>query len=408
MTRKRQDDDWLAGPSLTPSALSLFHLSHSARLLRSYCVVKWAMLRGEMAEIASHIAINELQAVLVWRTVSVVLFRQVARFAHLFACPDHAIDAENNERNAEELAHVEEHARLEAYLNVFGVLDEEAEGEDERDAEAEIEAFAHGNLPAAIAIPAHKEEQGVGQGLVKLAGMARIFVYFLKDKGPWNIGHFADNLAVHQVSEPNEAGCDGRGDGDIVQQLPQFHLIFTAIEPQGDHQAERSAVACQTFVAHEMPRTVGQKLEGNEHLEEMCARRKIVIGLVEEAMSESGSYQYAQEAIDKERVEHVFFLLFPIHHHRPHGDVLMVEQPTYHEIGTDKSDEPAYRIPANAPVAYLKEIDVGVPNDEVQHKHNKNTIPPNGSRPLRPTPTLPKGGSEACKGYSRKFIGSGT
>ena len=197
MTRKRQDDDWPAGPSLTPSALSLFHLSHSARLLQSYCVVKWVMLRGEMAEIASHIAINELQTVLVWQAVSVVQFRQVAGFAHLFACPDHAIDAENNERNTEELAHVEEHARLEAYLNVFGVLDEEAEGKDERDAETEIEAFAHGNLPAAIAIPAHKEEQGVGQGLVKLAGMARIFVYFLKDKGPWNIGHFADNLAVH-------------------------------------------------------------------------------------------------------------------------------------------------------------------------------------------------------------------
>ena len=342
MTRKRQDDDWPAGPSLTPSALSLFHLSHSARLLQSYCAVKWVMLRGEMAEIASHIAINELQTVLVWQAVSVVQFRQVAGFAHLFACPDHAIDAKNNERNAEELPHVEEHARLEAHLNVFGVLDEEAEGEDERDAEAEIEAFAHGNLPAPITIPAHKEEQGVGQGLVKLAGMTRIFVYFLKDKGPWNIGHFADNLAVHQVSEPNEAGRDGRGDGDIVQQLPQFHLIFTAIEPQGDHQAERSAVACQAFVAHEMPRAVGQKFEGNEHFEEMCTRRKIVVGLVEEAMSESGSYQYAQKAIDKERVEHVFFLLFPIHHHRPHGDVLMVEQPTYHEIGTDKSDEPAY------------------------------------------------------------------
>ena len=72
MIRKRQDDDWPAGPSLTPLALSLFHLSHSARLLQSYCVVKWAMLRGEMAEIASHIAINELQTVLVWQAVSVV------------------------------------------------------------------------------------------------------------------------------------------------------------------------------------------------------------------------------------------------------------------------------------------------------------------------------------------------
>ena len=72
MTRKRQGDDRLAGPSLAPSALSFFHLSHSARLLQSYCVVKWAMLRGEMAEIVSHTAINELQAVLVWRTVSVV------------------------------------------------------------------------------------------------------------------------------------------------------------------------------------------------------------------------------------------------------------------------------------------------------------------------------------------------
>ena len=72
MTRKRQGDDRPAWSSLAPSVLSLFHLSHSARLLQSYCAVKWAMLRGEMAEIASHIAINELQTVLVWQAVSVV------------------------------------------------------------------------------------------------------------------------------------------------------------------------------------------------------------------------------------------------------------------------------------------------------------------------------------------------
>ena len=42
-------------------------------------------------------------------------------------CPHHANDAEHDERNGEQLTHVERHRCLERLLNVFGELNEKAE-----------------------------------------------------------------------------------------------------------------------------------------------------------------------------------------------------------------------------------------------------------------------------------------
>ena len=105
---------------------------------------------------------------------------------------------------------------LEVDLYVLGVFDEEAESEDERDAEAEVEAVADGALGVAVEVPAHEEEASVGNGLVELAGMARLLVDALEDESPRYIGHLADNLAVHQVSKSNETGGDRGCNGDIV------------------------------------------------------------------------------------------------------------------------------------------------------------------------------------------------
>ena len=59
----------------------------------------------------------------------------------LAAVDEHEIEADEDERDAEPLAHVEGHAILEADLILLEELYEEAEGEDLRHAEAEEEAL---------------------------------------------------------------------------------------------------------------------------------------------------------------------------------------------------------------------------------------------------------------------------
>ena len=56
----------------------------------------------------------------------------------------HAPAAEEDEGEAEELSHVEDHAALEIDLLFLEELDEEAEGEDGGEAVAEVEAGAGG------------------------------------------------------------------------------------------------------------------------------------------------------------------------------------------------------------------------------------------------------------------------
>ena len=55
----------------------------------------------------------------------------------------HAPDAEDDERNGENLSHVDGQRGLEGFLYLLGVLNEEAEGEDIGQAEAEVPAGAY-------------------------------------------------------------------------------------------------------------------------------------------------------------------------------------------------------------------------------------------------------------------------
>lgn len=138
-----------------------------------------------------------------------------AQFGHALLAED-AEQTDGDERYGEQLAHVEKHARLEVDLYVLGVFDEEAEREDERQTESEIESCAH--LLAMLTV--NREDDGeddeVGYGLIQLSGMAWIGVYTLEDKGPGHIGHVADNLRVHEVSYSDECRCDARHHTKIV------------------------------------------------------------------------------------------------------------------------------------------------------------------------------------------------
>ena len=82
----------------------------------------------------------------------------------------------------------------EGFLNLLGVFDEEAEGEDIRQAEAEVPACADLLRHSFVEYPHDTEKNRVGDGFVKLTRMARHSIHLLEDKGPGHIGNLADDL----------------------------------------------------------------------------------------------------------------------------------------------------------------------------------------------------------------------
>ena len=140
--------------------------------------------------------------------LSAIIFEGRCALNNFLSCLYHAPDAEDDEGNGENLSHVNGQRGLEGFLYLLSVLNEEAEGEDVGQAEAEVPAGAYlGVLGAGCWVlgvgaplvddPQDDLEQGVGVGLVELAGMARQLVYLLKNKSPGHVGGAADNLAVH-------------------------------------------------------------------------------------------------------------------------------------------------------------------------------------------------------------------
>ena len=132
----------------------------------------------------------------------------------------HTPDSKDDEGNRENLSHVEWERGLEGFLDLLGVFDEKAEGEDIRQTEAEIPTCADLLWHSLMQIPHNAKEDSVGDGLVELSWMAGHHVDTLKDKGPGHISDLADNLGIHQVAEADEAGGGSCGDGDVVEDCP--------------------------------------------------------------------------------------------------------------------------------------------------------------------------------------------
>ena len=174
---------------------------------------------------------------------------QLSTFNLQLSGSHHAVDADDDEGDGEDLSHVDGQRGFEGFLNLLGVLDEEAEGEDVGQTEAEVPACAHVEGLMLLAVgellvdaPHNHKQQGVGDGLVELAGMTGHRVDLLKDEGPGHVGHLADNLAVHEVAQADEAGCCASGDGDVVEHRPDAQLRALTVEPEGQHEAGCTAM----------------------------------------------------------------------------------------------------------------------------------------------------------------------
>ena len=146
-----------------------------------------------------------------------------------------------------------------------------------------------------------------------------------ENHAPWKCGLCSYNLAVHEVAETYHC-CEERCcNGNVVKCPHHCELCLPYIEQQGYYHSQCASVACQSFVTAEYP-AVGTLLYRQEHLNRV---RKVVVGLVEQAMSQSCSYEYSCEAIDKKRVEQFI------------TDSTFLVQFLYYVVCSQKADDPA-------------------------------------------------------------------
>ena len=130
--------------------------------------------------------------------------------------------------------------------------------------------------------------------------MARKHVHTLEDEGPGYVRRSAYNLGVHQVAHADGTGTDGSDDGNVVEHRPQFHVHAADVENEADNEAQGATVTGQTFVARIVPVAQCILLHGQNHFQGMAEK---VLGLVEEAMSQTCTDEYAEEAIEDQGVE---------------------------------------------------------------------------------------------------------
>ena len=283
---------------------------------------------------------------------------------------EHEVKADEDEGHTEPLAHVQRHAVLEVHLVLLEELDEEAEDEDFRQAEAEEEAavIGRGNLcigfrtlaevgtrgsgslflPALVQPHHAEEEDEVGKRLVELGRMAGHHVHPLEDESPGYVCRPPDNLGVHQIGQADAAGGDGGGYGNHVEHVHVVHLRLAAVEPQGDDEAQGAAVAGQPLIAGELPSAAGQELHGENHLPEVV---QVVVGLVEEAVPQPRAYQDAEEAVEEQRVELVV------------GDAAVAVLLAHDEVGKGQSDDPEQAVVTDGDTEEVEQFGIGVPMD---------------------------------------------
>ena len=152
------------------------------------------------------------------------------------------------------------------------------------------------------------------------------------------------SVGFPMISE--KAGCGACCDGDVVEHRPYVQFRPSNVENQCDDEAQGAAVAGQTFISGEFPAAVGHKMDGYEHFNDVFTATQEVVGLVEQAVSQSGSDENTEETVDEERVEDVLRLFPAVFLHGPLVDFLLLEQLADDEIGECQSDEPAERVPS--------------------------------------------------------------
>ena len=259
--------------------------------------------------------------------------------------------ADEDEGDAEQLAHVERHRSLEGFLVLLDELDEEArrEDEDEEDAEEESLPVFGGGAP----VKAHEDEEGgqVAEGLVELGGVARRLgvghAAVDEAEAPRHGGGLADNLGVHEVARADEESGEGDGDDGAVEHPEDgFVADLAGVVPQAGDDADGGAVAGQSLVAREAEFRL--KAHGEYHLDDVLA---VVVPVVEDAVAEAGTDDGGDGDVNPQLVEP--FL----------GQVLGLEHALLDFVAEDESEGEEHAVVADGEAADVEYLGADVPSD---------------------------------------------
>ena len=214
-----------------------------------------------------------------------------------FAGVEHEPEAGYDEGDAQELAHVKGHALLKIHLDLLAELNEKAECEDGGYAESKVKSRAY--LVLVLAVDKHDDgkDYQVGNSLVKLCRMAcKILAVLDEYESPVGAGGLAHDLGVHEVTQ-TDAGCGERGGhADHVYALQDLDLVLAAVHDHGYYDADGTAVAGQDYASLRF------ETYGKQHLDEMLAAGKIIFRFVKDTVSQASAYEYAQEAVEEQRL----------------------------------------------------------------------------------------------------------
>ena len=173
----------------------------------------------------------------------------------------------------------------------------------------------------------------------------------LEDEAPRQGGLGAVNLAVEQVAHADECPAEGHDDDQPVEEPPGVHAVLLPIEPHGDEDGDGGAMAGQALKACETA-----VLERPEYLGPVLGSEEIV-EIIEQAMSQTGTYEHRQEHIDHHAVEVVAI------------DLLVLEYPREDEVAQHKSAEESQRIPPQPETPDVEQHGIDIPMDGVQYHY---------------------------------------
>ena len=213
-----------------------------------------------------------------------------------FPCtPYQKQDAGQDERQAQPLSHVENHAGLEGGLILLDEFYEKPHAEEDDEENAEDGAGAQPVESGAVQPQEDKAEDAVAEGLVYLGGVMRQAVspgVSYEDEAPRKVRICAVYLRVHEVAQAYHHAGETDGNNEAVDDLDiseaVFPAVFVHVPPHGQQYAYSSSVRGQAaFPGHQYLPGMGQ----------------VVFRVVEQAMPQPGADDSSYEECNQKRVQ---------------------------------------------------------------------------------------------------------
>ena len=213
-----------------------------------------------------------------------------------YHAPDEESYAEEYERDAEELAHVEKHVLLEAHLRFLDELYQETHSEEHHEECSYDGTFVEFVPFCIVECHQYQSENEVAEALIQLCRvLGQGFASEVEDEAPWKGGDISVDLGVEEVAQSDGEGCEADGDAEMVEYPEEVEVMLFAV------------MLCKPPHCYE--KRYGTSMAGessfprHEDFPEAFPAAQVVVGLIEKAVSQTRSHDCAYEQGIEQRVK---------------------------------------------------------------------------------------------------------